>query len=105
MNVKDLKINFRYLTGNIACMSVDSVNGNPVHNDIDNEEAIILFNSLVGEKEGCLTLKTLLKENQQLKHRLNTANDFIESRKENMVPEHYDDLKYIINECDLESSW
>ena len=67
MSEKDLKINFRYLTGNIACMSVDSVNGEPVHNDIDNEEAIILFNSLVGEKEGCRTLKTLLKENEKLK--------------------------------------
>ena len=73
MNVKDLKIEFRYLTGNIACMSVDSVNGNPVHNDIDNEEAIILFNSLVGEKEGCQTLKTLLKENQELKKKYENA--------------------------------
>lgn len=45
------------------------------------------------------------KENQQLKHRLVTANNFIEDRKENMIPEHYDDLKYIINECDLNSSW
>lgn len=38
-------------------------------------------------------------------HRLNTANEYIESRKERMIPEHYDDLKYILNECDLESSW
>lgn len=67
MSEKDLKINFRYLTGNIACMSVDSVEGKPVHNDIDNEEAIILFNSLVGEKEGCQTIKTLLQKNNQLK--------------------------------------
>ena len=38
-------------------------------------------------------------------HRLNTANEYIESRKENMLPEHYNDLKYILNECDLESGW
>lgn len=67
MSEKDLKINFRYLTGNIACMSIDSASGKPVHNDIDNEEAIILFNSLVGEKEDCRTVKTLLQENKQLK--------------------------------------
>ena len=45
------------------------------------------------------------KEIQILKHRLQTANEYIESRKENMIPEHYDDLKYIINESDLDSSW
>lgn len=67
MSEKDLKINFRYLTGNIACMSVDSVSGNTVHNDIDNEEAIILFNSLVGENDGCRTVKTLLQENKILR--------------------------------------
>lgn len=67
MSEKDLKINFRYLTGNIACMSIDSVEGKSVHNDINNEEAIILFNSLVGEKESCRTVKTLLEENKQLK--------------------------------------
>ena len=39
------------------------------------------------------------------KHRLDTANEYIESRKEHMIPEHYNDLKYILNECDLESSW
>lgn len=50
-------------------------------------------------------LPKLLKENQLYRHRLNTANEFIESRKENMILEHYEDLKYIINECDLESSW
>ena len=38
-------------------------------------------------------------------HRINTANEYIESRKEHMIPEHYNDLKYILNECDLESSW
>lgn len=48
----------------------------------------------------------LLKEYiSTLEHRLNIGNDYIESRKENMIPEHYDDLKYILNECDLESSW
>lgn len=67
MKIKDLKINFRYLGGNIACLSVDSISGESVHNDINNEEAIIIFNSLVGEKSDCQTVKSLLKENQELK--------------------------------------
>ena len=67
MKIKDLKINFRYLGGNIACLSVDSISGESVHNDINNEEAIIIFNSLVGEKVDCQTVKSLLKENQELK--------------------------------------
>ena len=67
MKIKDLKIDFRYLTGNIACLSVDSISGESVHNDINNEEAIIIFNSLVGEKADCQTVKSLLKENQELK--------------------------------------
>lgn len=67
MKIKDLKINFRYLTGNIACLSVDSISGESVHNDINNEEAIIIFNSLVGEKADCQTVKSLLKENVELK--------------------------------------
>lgn len=70
MKIKDLKINFRYLGGNIACLSVDSISGESVHNDINNEEAIIIFNSLIGEKENCQTVKTLLKENQELKKQL-----------------------------------
>lgn len=45
------------------------------------------------------------EENKLLSHRLEVANEYIESRKENMIPEHYDDLKYIINECDLDSTW
>lgn len=72
MKSKDLKINFRYLGGNIACLSVDSIAGESIHNDINNEEAIIIFNSLVGEKENCQTVKTLLKENQELKEQLET---------------------------------
>lgn len=67
MTIEDLKINFRYLTENIACLSVDSISGESVHNDINNEEAIIIFNSLVGEKADCQTVKSLLKENQELK--------------------------------------
>ena len=50
-------------------------------------------------------LQDLKEENELYKHRLEVANEFIESRKEHMIPEHYDDLKYIINECDLESTW
>lgn len=74
MKQKDLKIDFRYLTGNIACLSVDSISGESIHNDINNEEAIIIFNSLVGEKENCQTVKTLLKENQELKKQLEERN-------------------------------
>ena len=70
MKTKNLEINFRYLWGNIACLSVDSMDGKSVHNDINDEEAIIIFNSLVGEKENCQTVKTLLKENQELKKQL-----------------------------------
>ena len=76
MKIKDLKINFRYLGGNIACLSVDSIAGESIHNDIDNEEAIIIFNSLVGEKENCQTVKTLLKENQELKKQLENCEKF-----------------------------
>ena len=70
MKQKDLKIDFRYLNGNIACLSVDSISGESVHNDINNEEAIIIFNSLVGEKADCQTVKSLLKENAELKKQL-----------------------------------
>ncbi len=70
MKIKDLKINFRYLGGNIACLSVDSIDGESVHNDINNEEAIIIFNSLVSKIENCKTIKSLLKENQELKKHL-----------------------------------
>lgn len=47
----------------------------------------------------------LIEKNKLLEHRLKTSNDFIESRKENMIVDHYNELKYIINECDLESTW
>lgn len=70
MKQKDLKIDFRYLTGNIACLSVDSISGESVHNDINNEEAIIIFNSLVGKKADCQTVKSLLKDNVELKKQL-----------------------------------
>lgn len=75
MKIKDLKINFRYLGGNIACLSVDSISGESVHNDINNEEAIIIFNSLVGEKADCQTVKSLLKENQELKKQVEEYKD------------------------------
>ncbi len=77
MKIKDLKINFRYLGGNIACLSVDSISGESVHNDINNEEAIIIFNSLVGEKADCQTVKSLLKENQELKKQVEEKEDYI----------------------------
>ena len=50
-------------------------------------------------------LENLIKRYQLLEHRLEVADEFVEIRKKNMIPEHYDDLKYIINECDLNSSW
>ena len=86
MKIKDLKINFRYLGGNIACLSVDSIGGQSIHNDINNEEAIIIFNSLVGEKADCQTVKSLLKENKELKKQL-------EERK------YYKFYKYENNPC------
>ena len=85
MKIKDLKINFRYLGGNIACLSVDSISGESVHNDINNEEAIIIFNSLVGEKADCQTVKSLLKENQELNDKINKAIDFYETYKQECV--------------------
>ncbi len=75
MKQKDLKIDFRYLGGNIACLSVDSISGESVHNDINNEEAIIIFNSLVGEKADCQTVKSLLKENQELNKQVEENKD------------------------------
>lgn len=77
MKTKDLKINFRYLCGNIACLNVESIDGESVHNDINDEEAIIIFNSLVGEKENCQNVKTLLKENQELKERLERIDNYL----------------------------
>lgn len=47
----------------------------------------------------------LIEKNKLLEHRLKISNDFIESRKEHMIKDHYNDLKYIINKCDLESTW
>ncbi len=77
MKIKDLKINFRYLCGNIACMSVDSVSGEKVHNDINNEEAIILFNSLVGGKDDCKTIKTLQQQNEKYNQVIDKLKEFI----------------------------
>lgn len=75
MKYKDLEIHFRHLIGNIACLTVDSISGESIHNDINNEEAIIIFNSLVGEKENCQTVKTLLEENAELKKQLEEIKD------------------------------
>ena len=93
MKQKDLKIDFRYLTGNIACLSVDSISGESVHNDINNEEAIIIFNSLVGEKANCQTVKSLLKENQQLNKQLEEVESILGLRqKRNLI--HKFDKEY-----------
>lgn len=56
------------------------------------------LNELVLNDEKEMYIRVLL-------HRLSTIYEYIESRKENMIPEHYDDLKYIIMNCDLESTW
>lgn len=54
----------------------------------------------------CLNLlERLQKENEILRHRLEVANEYIDDRKENMIIDHVIDLKYIINECDLDSTW
>lgn len=105
MKQKDLKIDFRYLTGNIACLSVDSISGESVHNDINNEEAIIIFNSLIGEKENCQTVKTLLKENQELKKQLEEADrklfftknelDMRQKSIDNKLNQQKDFIKYL----------
>lgn len=100
MKIKDLKINFRYLGGNIACLSVDSISGESVHNDINNEEAIIIFNSLVGEKADCQTVKSLLKENQQLKKQVEDLELNWEIIKQycldEQIPEEYDEYNSYI---------
>lgn len=98
MKYKDLKINFRYLTENIACLSVDSISGESVHNDINNEEAIIIFNSLVGEKADCQTVKFLLKENQELKKQVEdlfSENRNLRKKLENCMT--FEDYKYTLN--------
>lgn len=98
MRVKDLKINFRYLGGNIACLSVDSITGESIHNDINNEEAIIIFNSLVGEKADCQTVKTLLKENKELKKQVEdlfSENRNLRKKLENCMT--FEDYKYTLN--------
>lgn len=104
MKQKDLKIDFRYLTGNIACLSVDSISGESVHNDINNEEAIIIFNSLVGEKADCQTVKSLLEEIQKLKEQvedkilleMKLENELFNKRKE--YQETYKDVRIEIKE-------
>ena len=88
MKHKDLKIDFRYLIGNTACLSVDSISGEPIHNDINNEEAIIIFNSLVGEKEDCQTVKKLLKNKEQLKEQQQQEFiDYLEEEKDRLAGE------------------
>jgi hypothetical protein len=49
--------------------------------------------------------KDLREKLDLAKHRLKVANEYIETRKGHMLPEHYEDLKYIVNECDIDSSW
>ena len=68
--------------------------------DLLNEENNYDLNKLKKQ-----ALENLIKRYQLLEHRLEVADEFVEIRKKNMIPEHYDDLKYIINECDLNSSW
>lgn len=97
MKIKDLKINFRYLGGNIACLSVDSISGESVHNDINNEEAIIIFNSLVGEKADCQTVKSLLKENQELKKKYKNTVEKLSEQLE-LLTSKLDEYDLIVDE-------
>lgn len=74
------------------------------------EDTIIGLREEVGEANESVTwwsnrFNAVNRDKTLYQHRLNTANEYIESRKDNMIPEHYNDLKYILNECDLESSW
>lgn len=62
MNIKELKIEFRYLCGSFACMSVNSTTGKLIHNDINDEDAIKIFNALIGSKEN-----SILEENRKLR--------------------------------------
>ncbi len=102
MKIKDLKINFRYLGGNIACLSVDSIDGEAVHNDINNEEAIIIFNSLVGEKENYQTVKTLLKENQELKLQLKGTTHCFDEEEHERLKFEKEQLNSLVNSCQEE---
>lgn len=36
-----------------------------------------------------------------MKHRINVANNYLDNKQEYMIDDHYNDLKYIINEYDL----
>lgn len=88
------------------------VSGNAIVKCFDKEYADLIvdtFNRYFDLiKENKELKQSLINQNKLVelyKHRLDTANDFIESRKEHMIIDHYDDLKYIINECDIESSW
>ena len=99
MKQKDLKIDFRYLTGNIACLSVDSISGESVHNDINNEEAIIIFNSLVGEKADCQTVKSLLEENQELKSQLNGTTYCFDEEEHERLKSEKEQLNSLVNSC------
>ena len=75
-------------------------------NILNNLNSYTIFNYIKKLEQENQKQKEIIDKTIKLyKHRLNTANEFIESRKENMILEHYEDLKYILNDCDLESSW
>lgn len=74
----------------------------------EEKEAIESLNEFAYTIHGTLSVgeaKVILNLIQKQQHRLEVANEYIESRIDNMIPEHYDDLKYILNECDLDSTW
>lgn len=69
---------------------------NELYNIIEQKDEIINdYISLVS---------SMRKTIQLFDHRLNVADQYLESRKENLCVDHYNDLKYIVNECDLEST-
>lgn len=72
-----------------------------------NQQINELYN-IIEQKDGIINnyatlVSSMRKTVQLLEHRLNVADSYIEKRKENMNPEHYDYLKHIIN--NLESIW
>lgn len=90
--------NLNTLIAQINFLKLNNPEQNIEHFRVVGENQRKIKNLRYANKDAKRTLNTL-------KHRLNMANEYIEMRKDNMIPEHYDDLKYIINECGLNSSW
>lgn len=85
MGEEKLKVTFRCAGfGNIACLHVE---GSKNQNDINNEDAIMLFNSLVGQPDNSLNsmkqqLSQLQQENDKLKKSVKSMEEFNEAEHE-----------------------